>query len=78
MEHIGGDNPIAALELDEAFEAAAARLATHPKIGRKGLIVGTREVFPHDNYRLVYEIEAGIVWILAVVHAARQWPPRPE
>ena len=36
---------------------------------------GTRELIPHESYRLVYEIEGTTVWVLALVHTARQWPP---
>jgi toxin ParE1/3/4 len=42
--------------------------------GRQGAIPGTREVFPHENYRLVYEFDGETVWILALVHVARRWP----
>ena len=48
--------------------------ATYPKLGRPGKILGTRELIPHESYRLVYEISEGTVWILALVHTARQWP----
>lgn len=53
----------------------AARLATHPKMGKTGNIPGTRELLPHESYRLVYEIDGETVWVLALMHAARQWPP---
>ncbi|MCB1051416.1 MAG: type II toxin-antitoxin system RelE/ParE family toxin [Acidobacteria bacterium] len=74
-EHIAEDNPSAAAQLDEAFSRAANRLVQHPKLGKLGKIPGTREVLPHEHYRLVYEILGPEVWILAVVHTARQWPP---
>ena len=41
----------------------AARLADHPKLGRPGKIQGTRELVPHESYRLVYEISGEAVWI---------------
>ncbi|MBU6468443.1 MAG: type II toxin-antitoxin system RelE/ParE family toxin [Betaproteobacteria bacterium] len=53
---------------------AAAKLADHPKLGRLGEIQGTRELMPHENYRLVYEISGETLWILALVRTARQWP----
>jgi hypothetical protein len=28
----------------------------------------------HECYRLVYEISGEAVWMLALVHTARQWP----
>lgn len=74
-DYIAADNPVAAVRMDELFSDAAARLAKHPKIGRTGKISGTRELIPHESYRLVYEIDGDTVWVLALVHTARQWPP---
>ena len=74
-DYIAADNPRAAVRIDELFSDAATRLAEHPKLGRPGQIVGTRELIPHESYRLVYEIEQETVWLLAIVHTARDWPP---
>lgn len=73
-DYIATDNPRAAVRMDELFSDAAARLADHPKLGRPGKIQGTRELVPHESYRLVYEISGESVWMLALVHTARQWP----
>ena len=74
-DYIATDNPRAAARMDELFGDAAVRLADHPMLGRQGKIPGTRELLPHESYRLVYEIYDESVWILALVHTARQWPP---
>jgi toxin ParE1/3/4 len=76
IDYIGQDNPLAAIRMDEFFAKAAARLAEHPLLGRTGKILGTRELIPHESYRLVYEVDGDIVWILALVHTARLWPLR--
>jgi len=73
--HIAADNLRAAVRMDELFSDAAARLEDHPKLGRPGKISGTRELVVHESYRLVYEIESEAVWVLTLVHTARQWPP---
>lgn len=73
--YIAAYNPQAATRLDELFSDAAVSLSVHPMRGKAGRIPGTRELTPHENYRLVYEIERKTVWILALVHTARQWPP---
>ena len=73
--YIAADNPQAAAHLDELFSDAAASLSEHPKRGKPGKIPGTRELIPHESYRLVYEIERKTIWVLALVHTARQWPP---
>ena len=73
--HIRRDNPRAAIAMDELFEAAAERLAAAPRMGRPGLIEGTRELIPHESYRLVYEIVGDVIWVLTLVHTRRLWPP---
>jgi addiction module RelE/StbE family toxin len=72
---IAADNPGAAVRVDELFSDAAARLSVYPKMGKTGKISGTRELVVHESYRLVYEIDAETVWVLALVHTARRWPP---
>lgn len=74
-DYITADNPRAAARMDALFSEAAARLTEYPMQGRAGKIAGTRELIPHESYRLVYEIANETVWILALVHVARQWPP---
>lgn len=65
----------AALHTDQAFSEALVLLRDFPMSGREGLVAGTRELIGHPSYRLVYEIFGETVWILALVHTARQWPP---
>jgi len=74
-DYIAADNPNAAARIDQLFSGAAARLADFPLLGRVGKVPGSRELIPHESYRLVYEIKAETVWVLALVHTARQWPP---
>lgn len=78
MDYIAQDNPIAAVRMDERFAEASARLAEQPFLGKTGWVSGTREWFPHESYRLVYEIHRDAVWILALVATALQWPPVVE
>ena len=73
-DYIAADNPRAAARADDLFSDAAARLADHPKLGRPGKIQGTHELGPHESYRLVCEISGETLWMLALVHPARQWP----
>lgn len=75
VDFIAQDNPLAAIRMDEIFSTAVGRLAEHPLLGRAGQIPGTRELIPHESYRLVYEVRADTVWILTLVHTARLWPP---
>ncbi|GAA4403054.1 hypothetical protein GCM10023089_06900 [Quisquiliibacterium transsilvanicum] len=59
VDYIAQDNPLAAIRMDELFGAAVGRLAEHPLLGRPGQIQGTRELIPHESYRLVHEVQAG-------------------
>lgn len=40
--------------MDELFGYAAVRLSEHPKMGKPGRVAGTRELIPHESYRIVY------------------------
>ncbi len=73
-EYLCAESPAAAVKMDELFSRAAVRLSKLPKVGRVGTVPGTRELVLHKSYRLVYEIEAQCIWILALVHTAKQWP----
>jgi toxin ParE1/3/4 len=75
FDYIAGDNPQAAIRTDELFSKAIGRLTKHPMVGRMGHVEGTRELIVHKSYRLVYEIVDDTVWVLTLVHTARQWPP---
>jgi toxin ParE1/3/4 len=76
FEYVCNEAPMAALELDERFDEAAQALARFPMMGRAGIAPGTRELVPHENYRLVYEVDeaAQTVLVLALIHVAREWP----
>lgn len=74
-DYIVAESPRAAIRMDELFSESAARLARYPRLGKAGQIPGTRELIPHESYRLVYELDGDTVWVLALVHTARQWPP---
>lgn len=74
VDYIAADNLWAATKMDELFQSAAG-LVKFPQRGKPGKISGTRELIPHENYRLIYEIAEETVWVLALIHTARQWPP---
>jgi len=74
MDFISRDKPLAALTLDEEFEAHASRLPANPMLYRPGKLKGTREIVVHPNYIMVYRVEADTLTILRVLHAGQQWP----
>ena len=61
--------------MDQLFSDAAASSSDFPKRGRAGAVPGTRELIPHESYRLVYEIEGETVWVLTLIHTARNSGP---
>lgn len=72
----GRKNLVAAVALDERFSEAVECLAEHPLMGINGQLAGTRELVPHEHYRLIYELdeERDLVWIVTLIHTARCWP----
>ena len=74
-EYVALKNPRAAVALDAQLSEAAANLVHFPLIGRVGRLEGTREILAHRHYRIVYSILSDTIWIEAIVHSSRQWPP---
>ena len=74
LDFVARDKPLAALALDENFEAHAGRIEANPYLYRPGRVPNTREAVAHPNYVLVYRAEGETITILRVLHAAQQWP----
>ena len=74
-DYLVARDPAGAVRIDTLFSEVVAKLAEFPMLGHVGEIAGTRELTPHRSYRLVYEIDNDTVWILVLIHTARQWPP---
>lgn len=74
-DYIKAENQDAAVRIDKLFSEAVARLTDFPMLGHPGTVANTRELTPYRSYRLIYEVDAEAIWILAIVHTARQWPP---
>lgn len=73
--HIEGDNPAAAIAIDERISIAARRLLAFPESGRPGRIAGTRElIITSTPYVAAYLVMDGTVRILRILHGAQQWP----
>lgn len=76
MEVIAADNPLAAIALDDQFEAKAEQARLRPTLYKLGRMKGTREIVVRPNYVMVYAVsdEAQELVMLRVLHAAQQWP----
>lgn len=74
-DYIAQENANAAYNVLIRIKTAADNLSRHPEIGRRGRILGTREIVMNDlPYILVYQITGKDIRILAVMHTARKWP----
>lgn len=76
--YVAAESQSAAVRLDDLFSKAVARLSDFPQLGKPGVVLGTREIIPHESYRLIYTLADDEVRILTLIHAARQWPPLRE
>lgn len=76
LDWIAERDALAAISIGEAVDTAVARLANHPWMGRRGRIVGTRELpVVGTPYIVIYRVEPASVVVLRVLHGAQRWPP---
>jgi len=74
-ENIREENRSAAARTAEEIWEGTELLGNHPMAGREGRVEGTRElVIRGTPYIVAYRLKKNEVWILAVLHAAREWP----
>jgi toxin ParE1/3/4 len=74
IEYVSDGNPSAAQELKDDIETKVANLAENPRLYKTGRVSGTREMVVRPNYIVVYQEAANVVYVLRILHAARQWP----
>lgn len=76
MEFVAAENPVAAIALDDQFEAKAEQARQRPTLYKLGRVKGTREIVVRPNYVMIYAVgtDADEVIVLRVLHTARQWP----
>jgi plasmid stabilization system protein ParE len=74
-EYLAAENETAATEIVNHIWDSVDILARHPKAGRAGRVPGTRElVITGTPFIVAYRIAKNEVRVLAVLHAAREWP----
>jgi toxin ParE1/3/4 len=76
MDYIAGDNPSAAILLDDEFETKAQLACKQPHLYRLGRVNGTREIVVRPHYLMVYEVSPSrnTLTIVRVLHSAQKWP----
>ena len=73
--HVARAHPEPAARTVLAVLEAVEVLCEHPNIGRPGRVSGTRELVVSPlPYIAIYRVQQNAVWILRVLHGARQWP----
>lgn len=78
-EYIAEENRAAAARTADVIWESTQLLARHPMAGREGRVGGTRElVIAGTPFLVAYRIEKNEVHVLAVLHAAREWPEEFE
>lgn len=76
VRYIADDDPSAAYRVHEEIRNQINMLATHPRIGRPGRVIGTRElVITGTPYIAAYRIFGELLTVLRLLHGARLWPP---
>ena len=76
ITHIADENPIAARRVAQELYLAASSLTVFPRRGRRGLIIGTRELVVVRPSVIVYEVDdANTVTVLRVWHDAQLREP---
>mgnify|MGYP000144448989 CR=1 FL=1 len=78
LEYIAGHDAKAAWRLKEEIDVRIGHLPRHPRLYKAGREAGTREIVVAPNYLVVYAETSTTLLILRVLHAAQQWPRRPE
>ena len=74
-EYVAEENRAAAVRSADQIWESSQLLARHPMAGRVGRVADTRElVISGTPFLVAYRIEKNEVRILAVLHAAREWP----
>jgi toxin ParE1/3/4 len=77
FDYIAAENPIAAIDCDEAVSEQVSSLAHFPEIGRPGRVESTRELVISGTPLIVaytYDPAQQEIKILRVLHEAQIWP----
>lgn len=75
LEYIANDNADAARDIAIKIKVSCSGLDQFPKIGRNGMVKGTRElIIPNTPYICVYRLVKQRVEILRLLHSRMMWP----
>ncbi|HLM97696.1 MAG TPA: type II toxin-antitoxin system RelE/ParE family toxin [Bryobacteraceae bacterium] len=72
-DFVSEDRPSAAVDMVERILSGIDALSRHPEMGRKGRVVGTRELII-TPYVVAYRVRNDVAELIAIIHSARRWP----
>jgi plasmid stabilization system protein ParE len=73
--YIAQDSQYYAVEMTEKIFGAVEKLCTFPRLGREVPEIkkeNIREII-YGNYRILYRIDTEVLYIIAIIHAARDF-----
>ncbi|PPD16801.1 MAG: type II toxin-antitoxin system mRNA interferase toxin, RelE/StbE family [Methylobacterium sp.] len=74
-DYVSERNPVAARAMGDRLRGAIDKLPDFPMAGRPGRVAETRElVVPDTPFVVPYRVRNGRIEVLAIFHAARDWP----
>jgi toxin ParE1/3/4 len=77
VQHIAIDDPAAAYRVHDEMRKQVSLLAMHPRVGRPGRVLGTRElVIAGTPYIVACRIVGDILTMLRLLHGARLRPSK--
>ncbi len=74
VEYLQDKNPLAAERIIDTIDSKVKELVTFQKKYRQGRMTGTREMFVHPTYVVVYTENITEIWIVRVLHTSQLWP----
>lgn len=72
-EYIAQDSQYYAVEMIEKIIGAVEKLSAYPRLGREVPEIkkeNIREII-HGNYRILYRLDSEVLYIIAIIHTAR-------
>lgn len=75
ITYVASFNPNAAMKLYELFKNAILPASEHPYMYKESSRRrGYREIIPHPNYIIYYQVTNQAIWVKNIMHVRRQLP----
>ncbi len=74
IQFVRDRNERAAESLASRIDDGVERVCLFPDSGRPGRVDGTRELIVHPNYVVIYQVTAGAIEVIRILHARQRYP----